>query len=61
MTTKESVINRSVEVFGSLRIANGWLNLSLPELDGGKPADLLATWYGREHLLAILNAIACGD
>lgn len=58
MTTKDTVMNKAVEVFGSLRIANSWMNLSLPELDGGKPLDLLDTDIGREHLMLILAAIA---
>lgn len=58
--TKEFIINEAIRIFGSSRIAYGWLERVRPELDDKKPIDLLDTKRGREHVLTILGKIDGG-
>jgi uncharacterized protein (DUF2384 family) len=53
--TKQRVIDKAVGLFQSARIANSWMNISMKELDGKKPVELLETETGRIHLYKILE------
>lgn len=52
--TKQTVIDKAIQVFRSARIANSWLNTPSDALDGKKPIDLASTPRGLEHLMMIL-------
>lgn len=55
--TKEKVIDKAIEVMGSARIANSWLKVQHPGLEGRQPEELLETEQGRYHLYEILCRI----
>lgn len=38
-----------------------WINSSLPILDGGRPADILGSHYGREAVAELLSVMRYGD
>lgn len=55
MTNKE-VIDRAIEVFGSIRAATDWFNHMSATL-GGKPVDILTQDGGPERVMAHLQGI----
>lgn len=56
----DGVIARTVEVFGSVDKATGWLDDANLLLGGATPRSLLSTLEGREQVLTVLGRIDYG-
>lgn len=52
--TKQQVIDKAIGIMGSAKIANSWLQVRHPALEGKSAGELIETESGRTHVWEIL-------
>lgn len=55
------VFFEAIHIWGDIKLARSWLNVSLPALAGEKPINLFDTFEGRNWVRQILRKIQFGE